>query len=209
MAKNLFVGNLAFSVTDDELRSIFEKAGQVVSAKVIMDRETGRSRGFGFVEMTDDNGAREAISKLNNTMAAGRQITVGEEMAKGFCRRRQVQIASMRFHGLWDHARQRAHKATPNSDPFGRPAMQFWGWLDRWDAARACRLAIEREWEGHRAFFLNASDTTLTIPTEEAIRRVFPGVPMRRPLPGFAAAIDTGHAERVLGWRPERTWRDA
>ena len=48
MAKNLFVGNLAFSVTDDELRTIFEKAGQVVSAKVIMDRETGRSRGFGF-----------------------------------------------------------------------------------------------------------------------------------------------------------------
>jgi RNA recognition motif-containing protein len=78
LAKNLFVGNLSFSVTDDELRGIFEKVGQVVSAKVIMDRESGRSRGFGFVEMVDDNAAREAISRLNNTMAAGRQITVSE-----------------------------------------------------------------------------------------------------------------------------------
>ncbi|MBI2966061.1 MAG: NAD-dependent epimerase/dehydratase family protein [Chloroflexi bacterium] len=134
---------------------------------------------------------------------------LGEELAKGFCRRRKVQIASMRFHGLWDHARQRAHHASPNSDPFGRPAMQFWGWLDRWDAARACRLAIERDWEGHKAFFLNAADTTLTIPTEEAIRRAYPGVPIRKPLAGFSAAIDTGHAERVLGWRPERSWREA
>jgi len=78
LGKNLFVGNLAFSVTDDELRNIFEKVGQVVSAKVIQDRETGRSRGFGFVEMGDDAGAAQAISRLNNTMANGRQITVSE-----------------------------------------------------------------------------------------------------------------------------------
>ena len=134
---------------------------------------------------------------------------LGEELAKGFCRRRKVQIASMRFHGLWDHARQRAHQASSNSDPTGRAAMHFWGWVDRWDAARACRMAIEREWDGHRAFFINAADTTLTVPTEEAIRRVYPGVPVRKPLPGFASAIDTGNAERVLGWRPERTWRES
>ncbi|MBI4306035.1 MAG: NAD-dependent epimerase/dehydratase family protein [Chloroflexi bacterium] len=133
---------------------------------------------------------------------------LGEELARGFCRRREVQIASMRFHGLWDHAQQRTHKANPHTDPGGRPAMHFWGWLDRWDAARACRLAIELDWTGHKAFFLNASDTTLTIPTEEAIGRVYPGVPLRRPLPGFSAAIDVSHAERVLGWRPERSWRD-
>ncbi|MBI4219999.1 MAG: NAD-dependent epimerase/dehydratase family protein [Chloroflexi bacterium] len=133
---------------------------------------------------------------------------LGEELARGFCRRRDVQIASMRFHGLWDHAQQRAHKANPHTDPGGRPAMHFWGWLDRWDAARACRMAIERDWVGHKAFFLNAADTTLTIPTEDAIRRVYPGVPLRKPLPGYAAAIDLSHAERVLGWRPERTWRE-
>jgi len=134
---------------------------------------------------------------------------LGEELAKGFCRRRDVQIASMRFHGLWDHSQQRAHKANPHSDPSGRQAMHFWGWLDRWDAARACRLAIQKEWNGHRAFFLNGADTTLTVPTEEAIRTVYPGVPIKKPLAGFAAAIDNSHAERVLGWRPERTWRDA
>lgn len=134
---------------------------------------------------------------------------LGEELAKGFCRRRDVQIASMRFHGLWDHAQQRAHKANPHFDPTGRPAMHFWGWLDRWDAARACRLALEKDWDGHRAFFLNGADTTLTVPTEEAIRLVYPGVSIKKPLPGFAAAIDNGHADRVLGWRPERTWRDA
>ncbi|MBI4219998.1 MAG: RNA-binding protein [Chloroflexi bacterium] len=78
MGKNLFVGNLAFTMTDNELRAIFEKVGQVVSAKVIMDRETGRSRGFGFVEMAEDAAAKEAINRLHNSMANGRQITVSE-----------------------------------------------------------------------------------------------------------------------------------
>lgn len=78
MGKNLFVGNLAFSVTDQELRDLFEKIGPVVSAKVIMDRESGRSRGFGFVEMADDAGSADAITKLNGTESYGRRMTVNE-----------------------------------------------------------------------------------------------------------------------------------
>ena len=78
MGKNLFVGNLAFSVTDQELRDLFEKIGPVVSAKVIMDRESGRSRGFGFVEMADDGASQDAVNRMNGTESYGRKITVNE-----------------------------------------------------------------------------------------------------------------------------------
>lgn len=82
MGKNLFVGNLAFSVTDYELQALFEKVGPVVSAKVVVDRETRRSRGFGFVEMRDEESSAEAIARLNGAEAFGRRITVNEAMAR-------------------------------------------------------------------------------------------------------------------------------
>ncbi|MBI4219410.1 MAG: RNA-binding protein [Chloroflexi bacterium] len=82
MGTNLFVGNLAFSVTDQELRGVFEQIGPVVSAKVITDRDTGRSRGFGFVEMADEVVSREAISKLNGVESYGRRITVNEALPR-------------------------------------------------------------------------------------------------------------------------------
>ena len=75
MAK-LFVGNLEFSVTGDDLRECFSQAGTVVDSVVIMDKMTGRSRGFGFVEFGTDEEANEAISKLNDTELKGRKITV-------------------------------------------------------------------------------------------------------------------------------------
>jgi RNA recognition motif-containing protein len=75
---NIFVGNLPFSMTDDELRGAFEEHGAVDSARVITDRETGRSRGFGFVEMSDDNDARNAISALDGTSFNGRDLKVNE-----------------------------------------------------------------------------------------------------------------------------------
>jgi cold-inducible RNA-binding protein len=78
MNKNLYVGNLAFSVTDDELRQLFGSVGTVVSAKVIVDRYSNRSRGFGFVEMSTEAEAEEAINQLNGQEVAGRQITVAE-----------------------------------------------------------------------------------------------------------------------------------
>lgn len=78
MAKKLYVGNLAYDVSDDELKGVFAGKGSVRSASVVMDRESGRSRGFGFVEMEDDNAAATAVSELNGTEFHGRKLVVNE-----------------------------------------------------------------------------------------------------------------------------------
>ncbi len=75
--KKLYVGNLPWSVTDSELEGLFADIGEVMSARVITDRDTGRSRGFGFVEM-DDAGATKAISELNGKDLGGRALRVNE-----------------------------------------------------------------------------------------------------------------------------------
>ncbi len=72
----MYVSNLGFHTTENDLRKLFEAFGQVSSAKVIMDRETGNSRGFGFVEMNSEAEAGEAMSKLNGKDVEGRQISV-------------------------------------------------------------------------------------------------------------------------------------
>ena len=76
MSTKLFVGSLPWSVDDQKLQEAFEEHGEVVSAKVITDRETGRSRGFGFVEMASQESADSAISALNNADLGGRNIVV-------------------------------------------------------------------------------------------------------------------------------------
>ncbi len=76
MSKNLYVGNLSFDTTDESLRGLFEQHGEVDSAKVITDRMTGRSRGFGFVEMA--SGGDEAISALDGKEFEGRNLKVNE-----------------------------------------------------------------------------------------------------------------------------------
>lgn len=78
MAKKLYVGNLAFSVTDDELQQAFASFGSIASARVVMDRMSGRSKGFGFVEMEDDSSADEAISKMDGQTIGGRPVRVSE-----------------------------------------------------------------------------------------------------------------------------------
>lgn len=78
MGNKLYVGNLAYSVTDQTLMDAFNQYGEVGSAKVIMDRETGRSKGFGFVEMLDPQDAALAIDKLNGKNCDGRPMTVNE-----------------------------------------------------------------------------------------------------------------------------------
>ncbi len=78
MATKLFVGSLAYSVTDDELEQFFAAAGQVASAKVIIDRDTNRSKGFGFVEMNSDEEAKAAIEQLDGKELNGRAIAVNE-----------------------------------------------------------------------------------------------------------------------------------
>ncbi len=78
MATKLFVGSLAWATTDDDLKKFFESAGTVVSANVISDRETNRSRGFGFVEMSSDEEAKKAVEELNGKDLDGRAIVVNE-----------------------------------------------------------------------------------------------------------------------------------
>lgn len=78
MATKLFVGSLAWATDDQALEEAFSPFGTIISAKVIVDRESGRSKGFGFVEFEDDNAAKEAIAKMNGTDLGGRSIIVNE-----------------------------------------------------------------------------------------------------------------------------------
>ncbi|HSB33603.1 MAG: RNA recognition motif domain-containing protein [Nitrospirota bacterium] len=82
MAKKLYVGNLSYNTHDEDLRETFSKFGEVLSATVIVDQATGRSKGFGFVEMAADEDAEKAISSLNGTSLMDRTITVNEARPK-------------------------------------------------------------------------------------------------------------------------------
>src|SRR4051794_28687481 len=82
MGKKLYVGNLNYSVTDSDLAKMFEAHGEVESAQVIMDRDTGRSKGFGFVEMKTDEQAQAAIAAMNGQDSGGRTLTVNEARPK-------------------------------------------------------------------------------------------------------------------------------
>lgn len=75
---NIYVGNLSYTTSEDEIFELFEKIGEVDSARIISDRDTGRSKGFGFVEMTDAEQAKAAIEQLNGTEFGGRNLTVNE-----------------------------------------------------------------------------------------------------------------------------------
>lgn len=79
---NIYVANLNYEVSDNDLRELFSQHGTVTSAKVINDRETGRSRGFGFVEMSDNTEAQNAINELNNSTYEGKTISVSEARPK-------------------------------------------------------------------------------------------------------------------------------
>jgi RNA recognition motif-containing protein len=82
VGKKLYVGNLSYNTDRAQLEEMFSKYGTVRSAEVIQDRDTGRSKGFGFVEMEDDNAAREAIEGLNEREQDGRRLTVNEARPK-------------------------------------------------------------------------------------------------------------------------------
>jgi|SRR5690348_11329674 RNA recognition motif-containing protein len=79
---NIYVSNLSFNVQDEDLREFFAPYGEVTSAKIINDRETGRSRGFGFVEMSDEAASKKAIAELNDATVEGRNIKVMEAKPK-------------------------------------------------------------------------------------------------------------------------------
>ena len=81
--KNIFVGNLSFNTGEDELRQLFEAYGQVDRVSIMTDRETGRSRGFGFVEMANEEEGEKAIAALNGQQVGGRKLNVNEARPKG------------------------------------------------------------------------------------------------------------------------------
>ena len=80
--KNIFVGNLNFNTSEDELRQLFEAYGQVDRVSIMTDRETGRSRGFGFVEMSSSEDGEKAITSLNGSQVGGRTLNVNEARPK-------------------------------------------------------------------------------------------------------------------------------
>jgi cold-inducible RNA-binding protein len=80
--KNIFVGNLSFNTSEDELRQMFEPYGQVDRVSIMTDRDTGRSRGFGFVEMANNDDGEKAITALNGSQVGGRTINVNEARPK-------------------------------------------------------------------------------------------------------------------------------
>jgi RNA recognition motif-containing protein len=82
MGKRLYVGNLPYTISDSELQQLFEQHGSVTSAQVVMDRDTGRSKGFGFVEMGTDAEAQAAIAALHGAEFGGRTLTVNEARPK-------------------------------------------------------------------------------------------------------------------------------
>src|SRR5215467_10906836 len=82
MAKKIYVGNLSFQTTEADLNNMFSEVGQVDSVQIITDRDTGRSKGFGFVEMSDDAAAAKAIEQFNGKEVNGRTITVNEARPK-------------------------------------------------------------------------------------------------------------------------------
>lgn len=82
MAKKIYVGNMSYKTSEEELAQLFAQYGTVLSATIIMDRETHRPKGFGFVEMEDDASAEEAIAQLDGTEFGGRNLRVNEAIAK-------------------------------------------------------------------------------------------------------------------------------
>ncbi|MCF7943425.1 MAG: RNA-binding protein [Spirochaetia bacterium] len=82
MAKKIYVGNMSYSTSEEELQNLFEQFGTVLSVNIIVDRETNRPKGFGFVEMEEDGAAEAAISELNGKEVGGRNLRVNEALER-------------------------------------------------------------------------------------------------------------------------------
>jgi cold-inducible RNA-binding protein len=113
MAKRLFVGNLAYSTNEDSLRQAFGQFGTVVEATVVTDRFSGRSKGFGFVEMSSDDEATKAVAELNGKPLDGRDLTVNEA-------RERTERTDRPSHGPAERAPEAP--AAPSDDEAGTPA---------------------------------------------------------------------------------------
>ena len=105
MAKKIFVGNLSFQITDFDLEDLFKEYGEVSSAKVVVDRMTGRSRGFGFVEMNSEDSAQQAVEALNGAEVKGRPINVS------FAREQSNEGRSNRGSGEGGYRKKRSYNS--------------------------------------------------------------------------------------------------
>lgn len=134
---------------------------------------------------------------------------LGEEIGQGFARRSPwMAITSLRFNGMWDDNYFRELRRNPISDVWTR-CQGFWTYLHLRDAARACVMSVESEgWTGHHRLFLNAKDTMITVPTMEALKTVYPDVPVKQELPDFTAPISIELPKKLIGWEPLYSWRD-
>jgi len=111
--KNLYVGNLPHSTTEDQLRELFQVHGAVDRASIVTDRDTRRSRGFGFVEMTNAGEAEKAIAALNGTELGGRQLTVNEAKPKADRPRSGAKLGGRGKSGGGGHDDYRGHPRQP------------------------------------------------------------------------------------------------
>jgi RNA recognition motif-containing protein len=96
---NIFIGSLPFSIKETELRSYFEKYGEVTSVKIITDKYSGKSKGFGFIEMPDEDNAKEAIEELNDSEIGGRKVVVNKAEEKKDNNRRSNFRGGNKPHG--------------------------------------------------------------------------------------------------------------
>lgn len=138
----------------------------------------------------------------------GLSKVVDEQTAAMFHRRTGMAIVALRFHWIVTPEEAREGAAQATADPSHR-LVELWGYIDVRDAAAACRLALEADVAGFEVCTIAAADTLLDMPTEEALRRWCPEVPLRRPLPGISGAWSIARAREVLGWTPRHSWRAA
>ncbi len=118
-----------------------------------------------------------------------------EQQGDAFARRfEEMSIASLRFHGLVSH-REQLNAARPEL-----AVKHLWGYTLLSSAARACLLGVTARFIGHHTLYVVAPDTSVSTPTSELLREHYPGIPVRRPLPGTASLFDSSKATRILGW---------
>lgn len=133
------------------------------------------------------------LSKLNN-----------EALADGFARRHpELRISSLRYPAVYP-----PHRYPKGPDQSGMAVTSLWTWADIREIARANLLALQVPWQGHEVFFLNSDQTLEATPTLELIQKHYPDVPLRVDLTGNASLISPAKAEKLLGWKQEKTFAD-
>jgi len=143
---------------------------------------------------------------MDNRDAYGLSKEVDERTAEMFARRDGMQIAAMRFH--WVGSPEEIAGIGPGgTNDYERTAKILWGYVDARDAATACRLAIEADFGGFKAFNIVAPDTQSHTPTEELLRTYTPNTEIRGSIPGTTSGYTTEKARRLLGWEAQHGWR--